>query len=356
MLFLMTKDRVRKIASGLSFDKFKYPLDVDMPALVRAYRSGGNIDMEPINIYKHTYITNVTEKCRQGNVFLLFLIKSAVRHFDRRTSIRSTWGKEGSVSANYTFKTIFLIGMPSDPNDVKLNTALKDEILNHNDVLQMTFKDDYYNNTQKTVGGIHWAVHNCGHAQYVMFVDDDFYVATPFLIAYLNTLTAEQKRTLFMGSLHEDAPGRRVGGRWFVSYQDYPFNRYPPFISAGAMVISMHFLKDIQIAIQYTKNFRFDDVFLAIVVFKLRIYPQNNVNIHTGTKRVEPDSQQLSGILASHGYYNDVLLKAAWRTHTHYVDALRKVLHRSTTSRPSTSLPLSHRPLKGDNSTTETPP
>ncbi|XP_060083597.1 beta-1,3-galactosyltransferase brn-like [Ylistrum balloti] len=327
LLFLMTRDQFSKLSKDVSFKTFHYPMDIDMPALVRAYRAGGHVDKQPINTYQYSYTTNVTNKCKQSDLFLLFLIKSSVRHFDRRESIRSTWGKEGPISGSFPMRTIFLVGMPRENDNHRLYEALEEEIHLYNDVLQMTFRDDYYNNTQKTVGGIHWAVKHCGHAQFVMFVDDDFYIATPFLIAYLNTLSAEQHKTLFMGSLHEDAPDRNMYGKWFISYEDYPFNRYPPFISAGAMLMSMHFLKDIQIAIQFTKNFPYDDVFLAIVVFKLGIYPQHNSNIYTGEIRVEHNSMKFHSVIASHGYYNDELLQAAWRTHKVYVDALRKVLY-----------------------------
>ncbi|XP_033735271.1 beta-1,3-galactosyltransferase brn-like [Pecten maximus] len=326
LVFLMTRDHIGKISRDVSFKAFRYPMEVDMPALVRTYRSGGKVDRQPINPYQYHYTTNVTYLCNQRDIFLLFLVKSSVRHFGRRDSIRSTWGQQRPESYEFPTKTIFLVGMPRENDNHRMHKVLQEEILRHNDVLQMTFKDDYYNNTQKTVGGIHWAVNNCGHAKYVVFMDDDFYVATPFLIAYLNTLSTQQHRTLFMGNLHEDAPERNEYGKWFISYEDYPFNRYPPFISAGAMLISMHLLKDIQIAIPYTKNFPFDDVFLAIVVFKLGIYPQHNSNIHTGEERVEHNSMQFHSVIASHGYYNDVLLQAAWRTHSAYVAALRKVL------------------------------
>ncbi|OWF49234.1 beta-1,3-galactosyltransferase brn-like [Mizuhopecten yessoensis] len=329
MIFLMTRDQVSKLSKDVSFKSFRYPLDINMTALVRAYRAGKPLDKKPINNYQYKYTTDVSNKCKQSDIFLLFLVKSSVRHFDRRDSIRSTWGKEGPTSSTFQYKTIFLVGMPRENDDHRIHKTLQDEINRHNDVLQMTFRDDYYNNTQKTVGGIHWAVKHCGHAQFVVFMDDDFYVATPFLIAFLDPLSAKQHETLFMGNLHEDAPERNEYGKWFISYEDYPFNRYPPFISAGAMLISMHFLKDIQIAIPYTKNFLFDDVFLAIVVFKLGVYPQHNSNIYTGEKRIEHNSMLFHSVIASHGYYNDVLLQAAWQTHTMYVDALRRVLNPS---------------------------
>lgn len=323
----MTHDNVHKLSKGVSFKNFRYPMEVDMLSLVRTYREEGRVNTEPINAYQYQFTTNVSHICNQKEIFILFLVKSSVRHFGRRDSIRSTWGQQGLASSEFPTKTIFLVGMPRENDNHQMYKILHDETLRYNDVLQMNFRDDYYNNTLKTVGGINWAVNNCGHAKHVVFMDDDFYVATTFLIAYLNTLSVQQYRTLFMGYLHEDAPERNEHGKWYISYDDYPFNRYPPFISAGAMIISMHFLKDIQIAIQYTKNFPFDDVFLAIVVYKLGVYPQHNSNIHTGEERAEYTSMQFHSVLASHGYYNDVLLQAAWRTHSAYVDALRMVLH-----------------------------
>ncbi|XP_021356282.1 beta-1,3-galactosyltransferase brn-like [Mizuhopecten yessoensis] len=287
-----------------------------MPAVVRAHRAGKDVGIPTINPYLYNYKTNISTKCRQKDLFLLFLVKSAVSHFDRRSSIRSTWGNEDSLLTNFTFKTIFLVGEQKNANP-GLQKILEHEIDYYKDILQMSFTDSYYNNTQKTVGGIHWAVHNCNHARFVMFVDDDFFVATHFLVRYLSTLSLAQQKTLFEGFLQNDRPFRFPLCSWYVKYEYYPYDKYPPFLSAGAMITSMHLLKDIQIAMQYTKNFIFDDIFLAIVVFKLGITPQNNVNIFIWT-RVGTDSKEFHSMIASHHYNNDYIMQLAWQAHVNF--------------------------------------
>ena len=60
-------------------------------------------------------------------------------------------------------------------------------------------------------------------------------------------------------------PARDRLGKWFVSIEEYPYNRYPPFINAGAYVISIKTLRALYIASQFVKPFRIDDVYLGIL-------------------------------------------------------------------------------------------
>jgi hypothetical protein len=139
--------------------------------------------------------------------------------------------------------------------------------------VQTDFVDTYYNNTLKTMSGYRWAARFCNRSRFAMFVDDDYYVYTHNVIGYLRNLSPQQASHLYAGYIPYGQPGRDPKSKWYVSLPDYPFDKYPPFISAGAYLVSMEVLIDFHIAMMYTRRYIFDDVFVSIVAKKLGVKP-----------------------------------------------------------------------------------
>jgi hypothetical protein len=80
-----------------------------------------------------------------------------------------------------------------------------------------------------------------------------------------------------------------------VSLSDYPFDKYPTFINAGAYLLSMEVLLDFHIAMMYTKLYIYDDVFLSIVAKKLGILP-----VHLKSMSADVRSTNNTNVLAIH--------------------------------------------------------
>ncbi|XP_033756128.1 beta-1,3-galactosyltransferase 5-like [Pecten maximus] len=286
-----------------------YPLNVNMRELVNVYKSGGYVAPLKVNEYPFQFIRNPTKVCEKGQkVFLLFLIKSALRHFDRRQVIRQTWAN-AEVCKKFGVRRLFLTGIMRGQN--RYHEFLRNEILYYEDTLQMDYFDMYYNNTWKTRGGIKWAVNECKQAEYVMVVDDDFYVASDLLVQLLHTVG--RSRNFYMGWLNRNpVPVRNMRDKWFVSKRDFRYPVYPEFISAGAIVMSMDFAVDIHIASQYTNHFKFDDVFIGIVASKLRVRPVS-CSLFSMFK-VWFTADRFWKTLVSHEYKPKELLQA-WKCH-----------------------------------------
>ncbi|OWF49499.1 beta-1,3-galactosyltransferase 5-like [Mizuhopecten yessoensis] len=286
-----------------------YPLNMNMRELVNTYKNGGYVSPLKVNEYPFRFLWNPTKVCENGQkVFLLFIIKSAIRHFDRRQAIRQTWANQ-ELYNRFGIRRLFLTGIMR--GQTRFHESLRDEIIYYGDTLQIDFVDMYYNNTWKTRGGIKWAVNECKQAEYVMLVDDDFYVASDLLVQLLHT--AGRSRDFYMGWMNGNPfPVRNMRDKWFVSKRDFPYPVYPDFINAGAIVMSMDFVVDLHIASQYTNHFKFDDVFVGIVASKLKVTPVS-CNIFTMVK-ILFTADRFWKTLVSHEYKPKELLQA-WKCH-----------------------------------------
>jgi len=67
---------------------------------------------------------------------------------------------------------------------------------------------------------------------------------------------------LYAGRVWSDArPFRDPNHPHYMSFEFYPYRRLPPFIAAGATLISATVAKSLNIVGQFTKYLPFDDVF-----------------------------------------------------------------------------------------------
>ncbi|OWF43467.1 beta-1,3-galactosyltransferase brn-like [Mizuhopecten yessoensis] len=295
----------------IPFHMFHYPLDINLREVIINISKTGKTSVKPINVYPYTYVKRKENICEsKEEITLLFMIKSAPGNFDQRQAIRETWANRKYFKQDI-IRHAFLLALTTNAS---INDRLSLEEETHNDILQMTYVDNYYRNTYKTIGGINWCVKYCPKAKFVMMVDDDFYVATDFLLEYLHGLPSSTVRSLFAGYVFDDIPQRGPTQKWYMPYEVYPFDKYPPFISAGAVILSMEFVKKLQIAIPFTKHFKFDDVFLAIIVYKLDVKPINLSGIHI-IKRIPFEDEQFNTTIASHFYANPNDMRTAWFYH-----------------------------------------
>lgn len=345
------------------YSNFHYPYEGDALQYAKQLRHGQRPDVEPINRYNYTYLSDCSQKCRRSDEDnylvprLVFIVKSALDHFSRRNAIRQSWGYENRFS-DVIIRTVFVLGVPSaDRHD--LQALIDIEQANYKDIVQANFLDTYFNNTIKTMMGIQWAATFCPRGKFYMFVDDDFYVSAknvlrflrnPInypeyleeadetlrklarrlsqsdLLAYNNSLvsdadtdrlrglinqhsihTVDNKEhinqirqyldkaqnvknnnsgiplkakqevvddgasitsrklldlelpnnvRLFAGFVFSSAPHRHQSSKWYVSLDEYPWHMWPPYVTAGAYILSREALLDFFYVSMYTKHFR----------------------------------------------------------------------------------------------------
>ncbi|XP_021375660.1 lactosylceramide 1,3-N-acetyl-beta-D-glucosaminyltransferase-like [Mizuhopecten yessoensis] len=304
----------------MSFNNFSYPLDVDMVKLIQEYSLTGQVEQRAINNFTQRFLHNPVNRCyitaggdntHTGDIFLLFVVKSKNDHFDQRNAIRETWGNELYLK-KFIIKTVFILGTPVNESLESLNPIWK-EIKQFNDIILMDFHDTYFNNTLKTSTSFNWVPEFCPQARFVVLVDDDIYVSLETLVIYLEHLPLRKHAQLYMGQTYMGyKPHRNSTSKWYVPVSEYPWDAYPSFISAGTVIMTMDFVKDVRIAMRYTKLFRLDDIYLAILAYKLGVVPVTNKNVYG--YQVMFGSTKYSDLLTSHGF-TPQQLKLFWNAH-----------------------------------------
>lgn len=303
-----------------------YPLDlrdVDIRKLIdtfeESYKNGAyQIPYAAINEYEFSFLIKNEHKCdskdeqsednsKKESIRLLIIVKSALSHKDRRDGIRNSWGREDRFS-DVVIKRVFIVGSCS--MDVACQNAIDTEMQEHGDLVQVDFIDAYFNNTLKTMSSMRWTVKYCPHASYILLIDDDYYLSLKNLLKFINNVTDYDpgQRYLYAGFVFPSSrPMRHLPSKWFVSLDEWPYNRYPPYVSAGAILLSRQTLRDMFWVSFFTKHFRFDDIYVAILAHKLQVQPTHSEEFHFWSR---PSNYTIA--IASHGFNDPKELVNIW--------------------------------------------
>jgi len=309
------------------FSKFMYPQFGDIRTTVDAMISGPipmNWENKTEPQYRHvqdqrkfTALMNHEICSSDYGIELVYLIKSAPENYERRAAIRKTWGKIrlGSPST----RTVFLIGLTSSN---QTQERLRQEHLDHGmDLVQGDFADHYYNSTLKTMMALKWAATVCPRAKYYCFFDDDYYVSNRNLFKFLSNSSASFKtqrdEVVFAGRVQFSSPPVRswglalsLEGKWAVSLEDYPYNRYPPFINGGSYILSNKAMRMFYYGSMFVKPYIFDDVHLGIIAKKLGIDPFHSDEFRTSKWSLK--AEDFAHIVACHEFSDPCELERVW--------------------------------------------
>src|SRR6218665_1602497 len=309
---------VLEYISTTPFAYFRYPLDVDMAAVVKKVLNNQNSGVDPLNDrYTYPYVLNCDKKCKdeegsQDSVFLMILIKSRIENFEQRHQIRRTWGREDGV-ASVTVRRAFLLGV--NPMDKTTQHRVGMEHQDYNDIVQQYFLDTYFNNTLKMMMGFQWATQYCESARFIAFFDDDYFVNINSVIQLLQAVKPTEMDNLIIGYIWKNAMPLRIrDNKWYVSLEEYPFRFWPPYPTAGSFFVPMMTAEKLYVAMQYTKVIRFDDVFLGIVAWKLKTKLRHNSNLYFYDYPY--DKYRYRRVIAAHGFSDPELLFKAWKEQT----------------------------------------
>lgn len=338
IVFVLYTLRIHEHLLEEDFHKnFHYPYDGDVYKLVQQLMNNITPDVPPINNYNFTFLRNCKDKCKtEDTIRLVYLIKSAPEYFKRRVAIRNSWGFEHRFS-DVEIRRIFILGVKD--GDQKIQDQIDNESRKHQDILQADFQDTYYNNTIKTMMGIKWAMRYCPSAKFYMIVDDDYYVSTKNVLRFIrnptnypeylqkpfdsikNVLLRSPKQMvdfelpddvkLYAGYVYNSSPLRHYTSKWYISLKEYPYNKWPPYVTGGSVILSRETLKYMYYASYYTKHFKFDDIYLAIMALKVYIEPFHCDELHVKKKPYD-GYNNYAYTISSHGYDDPEELVEVW--------------------------------------------
>ena len=323
---------------------FSSNFKISSSAEINEFPVNKNFDINNHN-YKFLYDSEQTcnKNAENGKTELVILVKSKLSHFEQRNSIRSTWGDK-KANEKSLIRLVFLLGIPSpdeeledehhqmdfDDNlnalerkneifsskrELSLNGMLKAENKLYSDIVQQNFHDTYYNNTLKAIMGLQWIDKYCSQSEYYLFIDDDYYLNPKLLVEYLKYNIQNNQtilNSLYGGFVFKNSsPMRHRFSKWYISLDEYPYDKFPPYVSAGCYILSK---KSADLFLKATKLitlFRFDDIYLGILAYKLQIEPLNINQIYFYPPEFD-DKHYVENIIASHGF-SPSLLKDTWK-------------------------------------------
>lgn len=264
---------------------------------------------------------------------LILIVTSAINNYNLREAIRNTWGKWIN---NHNQRLYFLVGKAEIDEDGQLITddgtdnatiprKLKDEINDHQDIIQYDFIDNYHNLTLKSLLMLRYfneEVLNLSTAEFhtpklfqqnynsnysfrytksqisfkpifLFKSDDDVFVHVPNLmnllirlVKYYSKIKSQkpnQKEVSFrllMGYLIRGAkPFRNPSSKYYVPNSVYSEAEYPNYLSGAAYLLSADVARSIMMTALFTNRcpyLYFEDIFLTGICASKAIYLKND--------------------------------------------------------------------------------
>ncbi|XP_053161728.1 UDP-GalNAc:beta-1,3-N-acetylgalactosaminyltransferase 1 [Hemicordylus capensis] len=257
-------------------------------------------EYEPV--YKQNFDFTLRERLKcEDNLFLVILVTSRLQELKARQAIRQTWGSQKSWWGNQV-RTLFLLGQGEETEGNSV-LSIEDESVLYGDILRQDFLDSYNNLTLKTIMGFRWVAEFCSNAHYVMKTDSDVFVNTGNLVKFL--LSSNASGNFITGYPFVDNPAlRKVFLKNYISYEDYPFKTYPPYLSGLGYVLDTRLAVRVYEMMSHIKPIKFEDVYVGLCLNRLGV----NISMPEDTnlfflKKISFDICKYKHLIAVHGIY-----------------------------------------------------
>ncbi|XP_063801494.1 UDP-GlcNAc:betaGal beta-1,3-N-acetylglucosaminyltransferase 9 [Pseudophryne corroboree] len=226
-------------------------------------------------------LINQPNKCTKpsGDTFLLIAVKSIVEDFDRRESVRKTWGREGIINGARV-RRIFLLGTPRNKTAVSMwESLMQHESHYYKDILLWDFLDTFFNLTLKEIHFLSWAEDFCSNVKFIFKGDADVFVNVENLIHFLQT--QDSSGDLFVGDIINHAkPIRSKKSKYYIPETMYGLGIYPAYAGGGGFLMSGVTMRKLSQSCKEVELFPIDDVFLGMCLQRINLTPV----LHEGFK------------------------------------------------------------------------
>ncbi|XP_048516335.1 beta-1,3-galactosyltransferase 5 [Athalia rosae] len=192
---------------------------------------------------------------------LIWIVTSYAADVGARSALRRAY--PNSELQEFGIQRIFLLALLRDEMQSENHisqSAILHESKRHNDIIQGNFFEAYKNLTYKHVMGLKWA--------------------TDHLIDVIKTVSVSDD--LLMGYVLKNMkPIREPMNKWFVTYDEFPSNSYPDFLSGWLYITIPKTARTLVNAAQiYPTYFWIDDLFLTGIVrqeLDIKLYDMHEI-------------------------------------------------------------------------------
>ncbi|XP_045032181.1 lactosylceramide 1,3-N-acetyl-beta-D-glucosaminyltransferase-like [Daphnia magna] len=196
-----------------------------------------------------------------GKPTVFIAVISAIFNFHRRTTIRRTWKSHvQAVHRNGPLAIAgfaFILGLSEDDGTQR---QIEEESKLYADIIQIRMSDFYRNLPLKIAGLLNWLRSYCaGEITFLLKVDDDVYVNVHNLVHFVRSYRHSYMTVFGSGSPIKGYAQRE--DKWQISYAEWPWNEYPPYILGAISLTSGSSIHPLLAACQTTPMLPFEDVY-----------------------------------------------------------------------------------------------
>jgi Galactosyltransferase len=214
-------------------------------------------------IATNTTLTDPHVKIFEGNsTSVLTLVLSAREHFERRQTIRETWGSGHVIYFVIGGNLVEARNVSKEEYSVKVQSLLEAEQIKNRDIIDSIHPESYASLPHKLKFALNWINENYfvklptpNVPEWIVKVDDDSYARITalyqsLLVPFSSTSIHGQNKIL-VGNLQLDAPVSRAG-KWSQPGRIYPHHTYPTFaLGSSGYAINRAIVKYIGEQYQY---------------------------------------------------------------------------------------------------------
>ncbi|TVU29554.1 hypothetical protein EJB05_21124 [Eragrostis curvula] len=194
------------------------------------------------------------------DVNLLIGIFSTANNFKRRMVIRRTWMQYDAVRQGVV-AVRFFVGLHTN---LMVNKELWNEAHTYGDIQVLPFVDYYSLITWKTLAICIYGT-SAVSAKYLMKTDDDAFVRVDEIQSSMKKLNVSHG--LLYGRINSDSsPHRNPKSKWYISREEWPEEKYPPWAHGPGYVVSQDIATTIKAwyKTSHLKMFKLEDVAMGI--------------------------------------------------------------------------------------------
>ena len=205
-----------------------------------------------------------------NNTRMIVLVNSHPAYADKRQAIRQTWGSTIQNPDKFRWphepkccprlRLFFVLGV-----NYSLIEPIVSEQEQHDDIIQGDFVDSYHNMTLKSLFGLKIVSELCKEARYLLKSDDDMFINLPVLLRRLDKNPL--KRSIMGARMRRTKPWRT--GKWSVTYDEFPFEFFPPYIHGSSYVISSDVIRQLYEASHYVPWIPLEDVYISGILGRI---------------------------------------------------------------------------------------
>ena len=230
-----------------------------------------------IHYHEYEFLINHESIC-DSDIFILFLVLTDLKHFERRQDIRNTWGSI-KIYNNAKLRIVFLVGelLPAI-GDLQVQHKLRHESDQYQDIVQGNFIDSYKNLTYKTVFGLHWMQMHCRNAQFVFKTDDDVVINVFRLVDFLQGFkngAIMLRNFVYCMTTNFERP-KRGKSKVHTSYSEYQYFWFPVYCHGPGYLMSNDVAVRLYNATQYIPFLWLEDVFIGFGMSILELQITDN--------------------------------------------------------------------------------